>query len=121
MVFVRWIGYDLDLTRQDKPFGNEPIDGPSREVFFGHSEVVLGQYGLTVDGQAVCVDSYCVDIANYKSTHVVLFKDRDRYRVPDSKIDWTRPFNELELQDEPDYEGLARFSAYHSKPSFINE
>ena len=41
VIFVRWIGYDVDLGRLDRPFEREPIDGPSREVPFGKTDVEL--------------------------------------------------------------------------------
>lgn len=44
-----------------------------------------------------------------------MFQDFDKYaeRVREEHIDWSEPFNELELEE---YSGLARFCSYHANP-----
>ena len=42
-----------------------PIDGRLEERKFN-------RYGLTYQGQAICVDSYALDLTSAQSTHVLL-------------------------------------------------
>jgi len=75
---------------------------------------------LTKDGQAICVDAYCLRLASLPATQVILHMDRDENgRIDETLIDWLEPFNELQPlndpeHDEKDYrEILNRFASYH--------
>ena len=76
-------------------------------------------YGLTYEGRAVCVEDYCVKLANNESTHVIMFQDRnqtDHQMVRETDIDWKVPFNELQLVQR---KGLKRFMSYKSTSQVI--
>ena len=68
-IVVSWIGWHIDLTMLDKV----PCDGPSKPFMHDAYEYKFDRYGLTQHGQAVCVEDYCISLANQKSTHVFLF------------------------------------------------
>ena len=77
----------------EKRYTQEPIDGDSRTYKFRGSDYKFERYGLSVEGKAICVDEYCLMLAQSEFTHVVLIKDRGW--VKEKYIDWTEPFNEL--------------------------
>ena len=78
MVIVRWIGYHVELQRKEQSFKMKPIDGASKVFASGRDESYqFDIYGLTYEGRAVCVEDYCVKLANNESTHVIMFQDRN--------------------------------------------
>ena len=49
----------------------------TRAFNFGRDEQYqFDIYGLTIEGKAVCVEDYCVRLANNDSTHVMLLQDK---------------------------------------------
>ena len=90
-VLIRWIGWDVELSRSDseiknsqdetiqiKSFGEKvPVDGKTEEIRCLGQRVKFDRYGLTKDGQAVCVDAYCLTVAEIPQTYVTLMQDRD--------------------------------------------
>ena len=60
------------------------------------------RYGLTKDGEGVCVDAYCLSLAKIPKTYVTLMMDRDEFSsVKDEHVDWSKPFNELTHGEDP--------------------
>ena len=58
----------------------------------------LHRYALTVDGDVLNVDSYCLRLIGKRSTYVFLFQDMDiDKRVTEAHINWNTNFNELSL------------------------
>ena len=58
----------------------------------------LHRYALTVDGDVINVDSYCLRLIGKRSTYVFLFQDMDiDRRVTEAHINWNTNFNELSL------------------------
>ena len=54
------------------------------------------------DGKAINVESYCLQMASLKNTHVVLLQDEDPLGlVMKENINWEEPFNELFTQNSP--------------------
>ena len=54
-------GDDIKTKKvQVNALGKEPIDGPSRSIMYNTLSFKLDHYGLTKDGQAISVDTYCV-------------------------------------------------------------
>ena len=101
----------MDLNKIKKV----PKDGPSQSFRFRDKTYLFNEYGLTKNGEPICVEKYCILLANQKSTHVVLFKDnrtRSRWGVEiiEDDITWEWNFNELKLKD---YSGMARFQAWY--------
>ena len=48
------------------------------------------RYGLSKDGEAICVDAYCLSISKIPFTYVTLLQDRDDYGiVMEENIDWS--------------------------------
>lgn len=122
-VIVRWIGWHLELSRSIQPITRRPIDGLSKKFLHGPGDKYqFDIYGLTVEGRAICVQDYCVRLANNKSTHVVLLQDKkmniDSQVVGEEDIDWGVAFNELKLRFRP---GLDRFQSFHCEAWLIGQ
>ena len=90
-VLIRWIGWDVELSRSDSEIKNsedqtiqikslgekKPVDGETEECLCLGQRVKFDRYGLTKDGKAVCVDAYCLSVAEIPQTYVILMQDRD--------------------------------------------
>ena len=103
---IRWIGWDVELERTEhdeeviywedddedgeieeeelktknvtiKPLDKVPIDGPSRSLKYETRAYKMDRYGLTKDGHAINVDSYCTLLTDIQDTYVTLHQDRD--------------------------------------------
>ena len=103
-IIVRWIGWDVTLGREKRPFLEDgepklPVDGPTVKFQYEKDEYKFDRYGLTTKGEAINLDQYCLRLANHdKDTHVYLFQNWDKFnQVSVKDIDWTVPFNELKL------------------------
>lgn len=58
----------------------------------------MDRYGLTTEGKAINVDTYCLRLANNADTYVQLFMDYDQENeVKEEHIDWNSLFNDLVL------------------------
>ena len=70
-IFVRWIG--LDFVGADFSEMEGLIQGEDqRRINFSDEEYVFKRHGLTAEGQPICVDDYCLWLANIPSCHVLL-------------------------------------------------
>ena len=82
-MIVRWIGWDVELQRtvetktvilegeeqleiKIEKLGRLPKDGENREFLYRGKKYKFNRYGLTKYGEAICVDSYCLWLANHK-------------------------------------------------------
>jgi len=107
-ILVRWIGWDIELDREEREFSERdynPVDGNSKsftrkgakgaEAFKFYK---FDHYGLTVQGEPLNLDSYCLRMANIDRVHVYLFQNWDKFNQVDvDDINWSCRFNELEL------------------------
>ena len=67
---------------------------------FSEEEYVFRRHGLTAEGQPICVDDYCLWLANIPSCHVVLIQDQSaKNAVLESDVDWTENLHELKLTE----------------------
>ena len=132
-ILVRWIGWDVELERTQRPFLRDapdgkgkvpklPVDGPSEPFHVGSNvfkRYKFGRYGLTCKGEAVNVDQYCLRLASYAKTHVYLFQNWDKFnQICDADLDWTKSFNELKLEDRS---GLGRFCSFHCYAPYLEK
>ena len=100
-----------------------PIDGPPKTFIHNDNAYIFDKFGLTKNGEPLCVENYCILLANQMSTHVVLFKDeriQSRWKIDilESDIDWEANFHELKLKN---HKGLDRMCTwyYDSYPLLI--
>ena len=116
-IFVRWIGFDF--VGADFAASVGLLEGADcRVVKFAEQEYAFKRHGLTVEGQPVCVDDYCLWLANVPSCHVVLIQDQSaKNAVLEGDVDWSEGLHELKLTET---HGLQRFSSYHSRPPAIH-
>ena len=93
---IRWIGWDVELDRKEQeialnllfhddsddetavkevkvePLDRIPKDGKSRHFTYKDHDYKFDRYGLTEDGEAICVDAYAVLLASQPNTYVIL-------------------------------------------------
>ena len=74
-IIIRWIGWDIKVYNNydNYRYQKEPENKTLTNFIFGSDEYKKEQFGLTKSGEAICVEDYCVHLANQKKTHVVLF------------------------------------------------
>ena len=76
--------------------------------------VKFKRYGLTLDGFPICVDEFCLRMANNPHTSVILFQDWDSIqRIKEAQVIWGRNLTDLNIEDMT---GLQSFCSYHAKP-----
>ena len=73
--------------------------------------------GLTIDGEGVDVEDYCVRLTSLPSTHAVLLQDMSvESTLKSEHIASNHATNELNLTD---FDGLNRLCSFHATPLAI--
>ena len=119
-ILIRWIGWDVEPRRAERPLKQVPIDGQFEPFTYGEKKYKFNRYGLTSRGEAINVDSYCLHLASSnRSTHVYLFQNWDKFnQISDEDIDWNTPFNELKVDDAS---GLQQFCSFHCYAPYLEK
>ena len=118
---IRWIGWDTKIYNDQEylKYNFNPALSTPRNFIFGTSEYKKDRFGITIHGELVCIEDYCVHLANQDQTHVILIQDLNEHnKYVENHVEWNKAYFELNLKDNT---GLGRFCFYQSSPLKIND
>lgn len=101
MISIIWIGFSLDPELEEhEELINKKVQRSLSERINKDESKIFNRYGLSCNGEPICLNEYSTKVANYKNVHVVQLDSRqDDFAIQEKHIDYDCNWNELVLLD----------------------